>query len=82
MKPMQTMILSAVLIAIATAAHAQSRSNTMGGWGSGSQPSTIGSDRGSTWQVPRQRDFGGYQTTPGSALTGSSSTAPRQPLRR
>jgi hypothetical protein len=79
---MKTMVLSAVLIAVATVANAQSRDNSMGGWGSGAQPSSIGSDRSSTWQAPRQRDFGGYQTTPGSALTGSSSTAPRQPLRR
>jgi hypothetical protein len=78
---MKTIIVSAVLIAIASVANAQSRNNTMGGWGSGAQSSNIGSDRGSTWQTPPRRDFGGYQTTPGSALTGSSSTAPRKPLR-
>lgn len=84
---MKAFVLSAALLVVATAASAQtaikSPTPSMGGWGSGYQRSTIGSDRNSTWQMRPAREFGGSITTPGDGLRNnpSTGTTPRRPLR-
>ena len=84
---MKLVVLSALLIAVATAASAQTTTRqtapTMGGWGSGYQPSTIGTDRASTYRPTPPREFGGSFTTPGDGLRNNPSygTTPRRPLR-
>jgi hypothetical protein len=80
---MKAVLLSAVLLTIATAAQAQHRvqsPGTMGGWGSVKPSNTMG-DGPRTFRPEPPREWRGTLTTPSEGIRNTLTPGMRRPLR-